>query len=460
MPWRAPHTKRRGKVAPGGTFANRVTFTADTTTTFANPERGWTGFGRWRHNGTTASVNSFSITAGWTLADFFVQLDDFRTSDLTASWLAAFDAIMQTRFRANGYKAILRFTYNWATSATTDNDDTTEAWMLRHIDQLAPHIASNVDVIAVFEHGFIGSWGEMHDSTNGFGRITGGGGAPDYPKRKRILDALLDAVPASRGVSLRYVDDLRTNHGDPVSLAEAFDGSNRSRVGFHNDGFQGTPDDFAIFGSATYGLGFTEAEDRAYIASNSTYTASGGETEYGASPVTDGATAVTRALSHHITYLNGTYHPSMLAAWEGQAFGSDNYKAEIGRRLGYRFELREAYYNATLVPNGSFGAQAWVVNRGFAGPVNRRPVYFVLTQGSTKLRFEAAGDLRLCLPGLSMNLTCVGTLPSNVSGSYSLHLEMPDEDLDTDPRYSILCANTGVRDSVTGLNLIASGLST
>jgi hypothetical protein len=458
VPYLTPHRVRR-KVAPGGTFAHRVTFTADTTSTFANPERGYAGFFGWRHNGTTLIDDDYyMLEDDWTLARTFVHLDDFRTSDIPDSWFTAFEAMLQTRFRANGHKAVLYFTYNWATvvdNVFSNHDDTTEAWMLRHIAQLTPYLEANVDVIAIFAHSFIGAWGEMHNSTNGFGRLQDGT-LPDYPKRNTILQALLAAVPDKRMVMMRYVDDLRTNHGDPVELDEAFDGSNRSRTGFHNDYFQGSPNDAGTFGSATFGLGFTEAEDRAYIAANSTYTATGGEAEYGASPVTDGATAVTRMLSHHFTYLSGTYNTDMLDAWEGQAFGSDDYKAEIGRRMGYRFELQEAYYN-DLVSGGRFSAQAWVINRGFAAPVNRRPVYFVLTQGSTKLRFAAAGDLRFCLPGQSMKLSATGTLPT-VSGDYDLHLEMPDEDLDDDPRYSILCANAGVRDADTGLNLIAESL--
>ena len=60
-------------------------------------------------------------------------------------------------------KMIPRFAYNFgptgAPDASTDR-------ILEHLEQLRPALVANQDVIAFVEAGFIGTWGEWHDSTS------------------------------------------------------------------------------------------------------------------------------------------------------------------------------------------------------------------------------------------------------------------------------------------------------
>ena len=58
--------------------------------------------------------------------------------------------------REAGVMCVFRFAY---TSLETEPDAPLSI-IQTHIDQLKPYLAKNADVIAVWQAGFIGSWGE------------------------------------------------------------------------------------------------------------------------------------------------------------------------------------------------------------------------------------------------------------------------------------------------------------
>jgi len=59
---------------------------------------------------------------------------------------------------------VLRFAYE-KSNRGVDYGPTLE-WILRHVDQLAPVIRDNADVIYVMQAGFVGAWGEWHSATH------------------------------------------------------------------------------------------------------------------------------------------------------------------------------------------------------------------------------------------------------------------------------------------------------
>jgi Domain of unknown function (DUF4874) len=63
-----------------------------------------------------------------------------------------------------------------------------------HLRQLAPVFANNVDVIALFEAGFIGPWGEWHGTAI----------AQDYDQGRDMLMFILAHTPRDRMVVVRY----------------------------------------------------------------------------------------------------------------------------------------------------------------------------------------------------------------------------------------------------------------
>ena len=148
-------------------YATNVTYTADNTSIFPNPERGFTE----ELGGETMLTNSnnhvIQPEADWyfessgdrasqSLVVVIYYLGNYRSKDLSSQILQGFDEDMQI-LRNKGFKCVLRFAYDW-----NSNNDATLAWTKRHIEQLKPHLAANADVIYVLQTGFVGQWGKWY----------------------------------------------------------------------------------------------------------------------------------------------------------------------------------------------------------------------------------------------------------------------------------------------------------
>jgi hypothetical protein len=125
--------------------------------------------------------------------------------------------------------------------------------------------------------------------------------------------------------------------------------------------------------------------------------------------------------------------------------------------FGYRLELRDAVFPASAKIGKPFKAVLRLVNRGFAAPINPRPVYLVLlSEGKPVILAEAKCDVRTwypCDPADRIHLAptrvlnfTVQKFPSLPSGEYNLGLWMPDpaESIKNDARYAIRLANRDV----------------
>ena len=172
--------------------------------------------------------------------------------------------------------------------------------MLTHIGQLTPLLTANADVIAVVQAGFIGAWGEWHTSTND---LT----APDT--RKEILETLLNAVPPTRSVQIRYPAYKRTLYGDALTAANAFDGSFAARVGHHNDCFISSADDVGTYPDDQIDF------YRDYVGADSAFVPVGGETCAVSAPRSECPSAVAEMTKMHFSYINRQFEPNVLASW-------------------------------------------------------------------------------------------------------------------------------------------------
>ena len=121
-------------------------------------------------------------------------LEDFKASPIPMQRLEFFDQQAHTVRRA-GLKMIVRFAY--AKSAA----DAEPLWVRKHLNQLAPHLRANADVIAVVESGFVGAHGEGW-STQHYGN-EGDIDLVDWENRNAIVRKLLRILPADRKVLVR-----------------------------------------------------------------------------------------------------------------------------------------------------------------------------------------------------------------------------------------------------------------
>lgn len=375
---------------------------------------------------------------GRSLVYSYIRLDYYRSADIPESLLTdlqeGFDAA-----RSSGVKVIPRFAYNFGPYPNSE-PDATEAWVKKHIQQVAPILKKNADVIAVVQAGFVGAWGEWHTSTNGL---------LDDPKTwQGIIDALLAATPAQRAVQLRYPAHKGEMFAEPLGYSAAFTSTAQARLGHHNDCFLASNTD-----EGTYPVNEIE-KWKTYLESDTRYVPMGGETcKVSSRSVCE--TALAELGRFHYSYLNNDYHPDVLAGWK-----ANNCYEEIEERLGYRFELKDSQLPEAIVPGGRFEFTVHIDNTGFAAPFNERPVYWVLHNGSDRYQVRLDDvDIRRWLPGSTHEVSGTLQLPASIKeGEYRLAMWMPDaaEALQQNSDFSIRIPNAKLWRADTGLNELTS----
>ncbi|MCI8332128.1 MAG: DUF4874 domain-containing protein [Clostridiales bacterium] len=145
-----------------------------------------------------------------TLSQSYVYLTDFKdTKVLPDMALEQVEAFLSAH-RKYGIRALLRFTYQTEMDGT---GEASEEVMTAHMQQLFPLVAKHIDVIHVYQAGFLGAWGEWHSN--------------QLPvDRKRLLENILAACPESLFIQMRLPDFKNLiEEGDP----------RRERLSHHND---------------------------------------------------------------------------------------------------------------------------------------------------------------------------------------------------------------------------------
>jgi Domain of unknown function (DUF4832)/Domain of unknown function (DUF4874) len=355
---------------------------------------------------------------GFTLGYALVLLDRHRFEALPQSLkddlAAGFEAA-----REAGIKVVLRFAYN----RSARGEDAPKWAILAHIQQLAPVLQANADVIVVLEAGFIGAWGEWHSST---WRLD------NQRDRGDVLWALLTALPPSRATMVRSPVYKVLAYGKPLEAEQAFSGTHQARVGHLNSCFLASDSDV--------GTWIPPIDDwKAYVAQEGRFTPVGGETCALNPPRSDCETAEKELRWMHWSFLNTLYHPGVIEAWK-----RDGCFPTIGRDLGYRLEVEALELDPAVAPGGVLRVVVRLRNTGYAAMFNARPVF--LTVGEE--RVQLPDDPRRWEPGEAITVETRVRVPATLPpGAHRLGLWLPDADerLRTPPRvanYSIRLANT------------------
>ena len=391
--------------------------------------------------------------------------------------------------RKNGLKVLLCFRYEM----NTKQEGPTLETILSHIKQLKPVLQRNMDVIAIFQTGFIGLYGEWHRSYHKLDR--------NPAAQEKIISALLNILPEDRKMVIRYPRHKNTYVGrvsgrtwnKPINAKEAHTMRPEARIGFCDHAFMVQKTDASTFKARP-------SKDYDYMTGESLFVPMEGEffwawSKYGQLK-DDGYVAVKRLWEHHYTLFsyahnNTLYEGSWAIKKHNARFSIDEWKTEalkpeflkknhipfspeyfkdakgksvsrtifeyIRDHLGYRLELTRGSYPLEVVSGKKFKAVFSLVNRGFAAPVNPRKVYLVMIADNKVYKLaKAKSDVRRwypCLPGKrtvlapEYKLAFKAKLPKNiVHGKYKLGIWMPDnaESINKDARYSIRLANRNV----------------
>ena len=238
-----------------------------------NPERGFFRYSQTESSKPYIPLNYLTLSyfklSNVTLIWRYFYIDAFMNSPISESYLNSIQSDFNT-LRQAGLKIIIRFAYS-RDYISTNIWDTNKSIILTHIAQLKPIIQANYDVIAVFQAGFIGVWGEWYWS-NYFGAMPTPN-ADQLKDRREVLEAILDAVPSSRFVQIRYNYLKRDmyNLTSGISLNEAYsETSSISRLGHHCDCFLASDNDWGTYRNKSIEFPYLEQDTK--------YTPMGGET--------------------------------------------------------------------------------------------------------------------------------------------------------------------------------------
>jgi hypothetical protein len=435
---------------------------------------------------------------GLRLAQCYFYLDEFIDSPISNARLAQLrDGL--ARLRAEGLKALLRFAYERGMK----HPGPTAERIIAHLDQLEPIIRENVDVIYVLQAGLVGAWGEWHASAHGIEK--------DPAALAAIVDRLLRALPDSRCTQVRAPKFKQAVLGQAplgpmveVTAETARGPSPAARIGFHNDGFLARHDDgwtwpepphFANPGNPQFD----------YMTRECPFVPVDGEMFWGDSFGTaEGWAGAQRLRLHHYSSLSLAHsyslregRPLAIDQWmrtpislqqvrsrnmpAADGYFEDAWGAAVPRtafeyitdHLGYRLELQHARWPEALVAGAELEFEAELVNRGFAAPVNHRPVLLAFIDAAGRAKsIELDADVQSFQPfqpgdetyaPLTHTLSLRAPLPQEIGpGLYQLGLWLPDEspELRDDSRYAIRLANrdtlwlTGPRGQGQGINLL------
>jgi len=375
---------------------------------------------------------------GATLVRVVYTLQQWREAPIPPDFLTRVDRDFATA-RSQGVKLIPYFAYNWVSEAGQQQGlgrDAGADRIVAHLEQLRPVLHRNADVLAFMIAGFIGPWGEWHNSTSG------NRAADDSMNdaTRRILDALLAAVPKHRAVALRYPDDKAALHGtDPMPATTAFDGSPRARLGFHDESFLNNrwPD------VRTQPWFYPYIDREGLLVPQ--------VVAFDPDTLKPGSTLTCRALMTEVARL----HVDAMLDVEGAAKLTGTCAPELRRRLGYRLRLTEASVPERVSPGAPLALQLTVANDGVAPPYNERAVDVVLRNRTTGAltAVPTGADPRRWLPGKDTTVTVDAPVPPGLApGTYDVLLHLPDAAarLRADPAYAIRLADDSVFDRRTG----------
>ena len=249
-----------------------------------------------------------------------------------------------------------------------------------------------------------------------------------------------------------------------MTESDAFNSTDKARIGYHNDCFLASADDYGTY--EDYGNSSSPRQSantvlRAFKKADSKFVAVGGETcDDAYSPQNDcepAGLAETQMADYHYSYLNCSYNNAVNNDWQ-----TSGCMLNIRKKLGYRFVLKELIYPKEIKTGSSMAFSLTVSNIGYASPFNERPVKLVLknrTSGQETISTLNL-DVRKWFTGSQKIDLSVPIEASLTAGIYDMYLYMPDKyaSIASKPEYAIRLANANVWEAATGYNKLQASV--
>lgn len=390
------------------------------------------------------------------------------TGPVPDDMLAEIDAGIAA-FARTGDRLLVRFIYNFSTGASAK--DVPIDLIVKHIDQLAPILLKNRDLIFALEAGFIGQGGEWHQSTNG----------NDTPAaHKIVLDKELSYFNGVFPIVVAFPGQLITYTGNTTPPA-AFGIHDDAFGANDNDGFRFTPAPpiNAAFTPCTQPNNFlgyclpsyTQSQFMAFTAQLSTTTMLVAEPDAVLSPATQNCAAIDAHAYQfhpqaHVIYIDN------FPTGYGDLLQSGGCATTFLNKIGTRIELQQASVIGNTTPGGSLFVSLTMVNAGYGRVVRARPATLVFTSGSSvvaQVPIDLSSlDLRQLASAspaapktFQFTLAAPTSLPAGKTISVALLIPDPAPSLTSQAAYalplnSLDASGRAVFDAATGYNTIGS----
>ncbi|MBR1744618.1 MAG: DUF4832 domain-containing protein [Fibrobacter sp.] len=336
-----------------------------------------------------AEISEFSSNAWLSIDTTGGKRDTVRgvSQDLTED---ALNVLQQTfdNIRSFGGHVIVRICYDpWYNGRS--NVTPAHEWVLKHVEQLAPVLSKNTDVIVALEMGMHGAYGEMHSDTS----IT-------YDRVAEAVNLMLRNTPPELKILTRTgnysakvlgFDNWGVDfHIDGEKFAEIAKakGDTMYRVGMFNDGYLGTQYDYGTWG-ADCKTSICREEGVAWLEKYSINTPYGGEaltTASGYEVINTPEFLAYEGFRTHTSYLNIQWNNNLIDSWKKTPFKQKDFDYDPARvdslsgfkyvndHLGYRFVLRESWLSDTVGADGILRAKLRIQNVGFGNLTWKAPV--------------------------------------------------------------------------------------
>jgi hypothetical protein len=362
---------------------------------------------------------------------------------------------MNTRiaaFAGTGIRLMVRFTYNFGPIGPGAMDAPIDV-ISKHIDQVAPILLQHKDLIFAIEAGFIGTWGEWHDSTNG--NDTAAAHKIVLDKELSYFNGLLPILVREPGDLIQYNDSLSPSSG----------------LGLHDDYYASNSTDAGTFENCDTRAGFcvpqyTSDQLRIYASTVSATTMFAGEFGAVYPPLQSCSALDEYSYTYHAQSIN--LQPSAI----GTQLENEGCALSFYNKVGTRIELQEVTIDGNPSANGQLHLALTLANTGYGRVIRPRPVTLLLVSaGKIVANFPislANMDLRQLEASATpvsqtykINVTLPPAFPSSGAVSAVLLIPDPAPSLTPQPAYALplnsLDQNDNpIFDPTTGYNLIAT----
>jgi hypothetical protein len=318
---------------------------------------------------------------------------------LSESMLKDMDERLEA-YAGTGMRLLLRFTYNFGPIGPGAMDAPVEV-ISQNIDQVAPIVLRHKDLVFALEAGFIGTWGEWHDSTSGNNNAAA---------HQIVLDKERSYFSGSFPILVRDAGDLVEYTGTLVP---------QPGLGMHDDFYASNSTDAATWVTCSVRSGFcvpgyTTEQLQIYGSNVSTQVMFAGE--FGqVYPLLQSCSALDQ--------YSYTYHPQSITLHPGAAVGAE-LQAEgcvqsFYNKVGTRIVLQNATVIGDAAPGGRLYVAATMINEGYGRVIRRRPGRLVLLQNGQEVA-------QFSIPTARMDLRTLASSANPVASTFQFEVTLPE----------------------------------